>query len=66
MASCAAAFRHRDLVVFQLQIVKNFQSAHRTRDYIFIKCYLINSRYEKEEKKPIKVKRKSQKNPHFD
>ena len=35
MASCAAAFRYRDLVVFQLQIVKNFQSAHRTRDYIY-------------------------------
>ena len=35
MASCAAAFRYRDLVVFQLQIVKNFQSARRTRDYIY-------------------------------
>ena len=35
LASCAAAFRYRDLVVFQLQIVKNFQSAHRTRDYIY-------------------------------
>jgi cyclopropane-fatty-acyl-phospholipid synthase len=35
MASCAAAFRYRDLVVFQLQIVKNFQSAHCTRDYIY-------------------------------
>ena len=35
MASCAAAFRYRDLVVFQLQIVKNFQSAHRTRDFIY-------------------------------
>ena len=35
MASCAAAFRYRDLVVFQLQIVKNFESAHRTRDYIY-------------------------------
>ena len=34
-ASCAAAFRYRDLVVFQLQIVKNFNSAHRTRDYIY-------------------------------
>ena len=30
-----AAFRYRDLVVFQLQIVKNFHSAHRTRDYIY-------------------------------
>ena len=35
MASCAAAFKYRDLVVFQLQIVKKFQSAHRTRDYIY-------------------------------
>ena len=35
LASCAAAFRYRDLVVFQLQIVKNFQTAHRTRDYIY-------------------------------
>ena len=35
LSSCAAAFRYRDLVVFQLQIVKNFQSAHRTRDYIY-------------------------------
>ena len=35
LASCAAAFRHRDLVVFQLQIVKNFQAAHKTRDYIY-------------------------------
>ena len=35
LASCAAAFKHRDLVVFQLQIVKNFHSAHRTRDYIY-------------------------------
>jgi cyclopropane-fatty-acyl-phospholipid synthase len=35
LASCAAAFRYRDLVVFQLQIVKNFQSSHRTRDYIY-------------------------------
>jgi cyclopropane-fatty-acyl-phospholipid synthase len=35
MASCAAAFRYRDLVVFQLQIVKKFQSARRTRDYIY-------------------------------
>ncbi len=34
-ASCAAAFRYRDLAVFQLQIVKNFQSSHRTRDYIY-------------------------------
>ena len=35
LSSCAAAFRYRDLVVFQLQIVKNFQSAHPTRDYIY-------------------------------
>ena len=35
LASCSAAFRYRDLVVFQLQIVKNFQSAQRTRDYIY-------------------------------
>ncbi len=35
LASCAAAFRYRDLAVFQLQIVKNFQSAHSTRDYIY-------------------------------
>ena len=35
LASCAAAFRYRDLAVFQLQIVKNFQSAHGTRDYIY-------------------------------
>ena len=35
LASCAAAFRYRDLVVFQLQIVKNFQTAHSTRDYIY-------------------------------
>ncbi len=35
LASCAAAFRYRDLAVFQLQIVKNFNSAHNTRDYIY-------------------------------
>ena len=35
LASCAAAFKYKDLVVFQLQIVKNFKSAHRTRDYIY-------------------------------
>ena len=35
LASCAAAFRYRDLAVFQLQIVKNFRSAHKTRDYIY-------------------------------
>ena len=32
LASCAAAFRYRDLAVFQLQIVKNFQTTQRTRD----------------------------------
>jgi cyclopropane-fatty-acyl-phospholipid synthase len=35
LSSCAAAFKYRDLVVFQLQIVKNFQTAHKTRDYIY-------------------------------
>ena len=35
LSSCAAAFRYRDLAVFQLQIVKNFNSAHKTRDYIY-------------------------------
>ena len=35
LASCAAAFRYRDLAVFQLQIVKNFNTAHPTRDYIY-------------------------------
>ena len=35
LSSCAAAFRYKDLVVFQLQIVKNFESADRTRDYIY-------------------------------
>ena len=35
MASCAAAFRYRDLVVFQLQIVKKFGSSQPTRDYIY-------------------------------
>ncbi len=35
LASCAAAFRYRDLAVFQLQIVKNFQTTQRTRDYIY-------------------------------
>ena len=35
LASCAAAFRYRELAVFQLQIVKNVNSAHNTRDYIY-------------------------------
>ena len=35
LASCAAAFRFRDLCVLQLSIVKNFESAPKTRDYIY-------------------------------
>ena len=35
LSSTSAAFKHRDLVVFQLQIVKKFDTAHRTRDYIY-------------------------------
>ena len=35
LASCSAAFRFRDLCVVQLSIVKNFKSAHQTRDYIY-------------------------------
>ncbi len=35
MASCEAAFKYRDLVVFQLQIVKNFNNAKRTRNYLY-------------------------------
>ena len=35
LASCAAAFRYRDLAVFQLQIVKNYNAAHITRNYIY-------------------------------
>ena len=35
LASCAAAFRFRDLCVLQLSIVKNFDSAPKTRDYIY-------------------------------
>ena len=36
LASCAAAFRYRDLVVFQLQLVKNFDSQpSNRRDYIY-------------------------------
>ena len=54
MASCQT-FRYRDLVVFQLQIIKNFHSSHRTGTiYIHKNCYLINSTYEKE-KKTIKI-----------
>ena len=36
LASCAAAFRYRDLVVFQLQLVKSFDSIpSNRRDYIY-------------------------------
>ena len=35
LASCAAAFRHRDLCVLQLLIVNNFENAPKTRDYIY-------------------------------
>ena len=35
MASCEAAFKYRDLAVFQLQIVKNFNNAKRTRNYLY-------------------------------
>ena len=35
-ASCAAAFKHRDLAVFQLQLVKSFNSIpSNRRDYIY-------------------------------
>ena len=37
LASCASAFKYRDLVVFQLQLVKNFDSIpSNRRDYIYI------------------------------
>lgn len=36
LASCASAFKYRDLVVFQLQLVKNFNSIpSNRRDYIY-------------------------------
>ena len=36
LASCASAFKYRDLVVFQLQLVKNFDSIpSNRRDYIY-------------------------------
>ena len=36
LASCSSAFKHRDLVVFQLQLVKNFDSiVSNRRDYIY-------------------------------
>ena len=51
-ASCAATFKHRDLVVFQLQLVKNFNSIPSNEETIFIHktCYLLNYRHEKKEK----------------
>ena len=37
LASCANAFKYRDLVVFQLQLVKNFNSIpSNRRDYIYL------------------------------
>ena len=36
LASCASAFKYRDLVVFQLQLVKNFDAIpSNRRDYIY-------------------------------
>ena len=36
LASCASAFKYKDLVVFQLQLVKNFDSIpSNRRDYIY-------------------------------
>ena len=36
LASCSAAFRYRDLLVYQLQLVKDFQSLpNNRRDYIY-------------------------------
>ena len=36
LASCSAAFKYRDLLVYQLQLVKNFQSLpNNRRDYIY-------------------------------
>ena len=36
LASCASAFKYRDLVVFQLQLEKNFESIpNNRRDYIY-------------------------------
>ena len=36
LSGCAAAFKYRDLVVFQLQLVKNFESIpSNRRDYIY-------------------------------
>ena len=37
LASCSAAFHYRDLLVYQLQIVKNFSSIpSNRRDYIYL------------------------------
>jgi len=36
LSSCSAAFAHADLLVYQIETVKNFTSiSHRTRDYIY-------------------------------
>ena len=36
LASCSAAFKYRDLVVFQYQLVKNFDAIpSNRRDYIY-------------------------------
>ena len=36
LASCSAAFKYRDLLVYQLQIVKDFRSIpNNRRDYIY-------------------------------
>ena len=36
LASCSAAFKYRDLLVYQLQLVKDFQSLpNNRRDYIY-------------------------------
>ena len=35
LSSTSASFRFRDLCVYQIQLVKNFSTASRTRDYIY-------------------------------
>ena len=36
LSSCSAAFKWADLLVYQIEIVKNFSSTpSRTRDYIY-------------------------------
>ena len=35
LSSTSSAFRYRDLLVFQIQLIKNFHSSQRTRDYIY-------------------------------